>query len=313
MTETPSEEGVARRGWLRSPVTWIAVAVGAFGLLTGFRSGFGAMAAVYVAPTVEATALLLVTGAIGWYLARRLQPGTRPPRGRCLAVLLWGMTAADGCAILANRGLTAVLSRTLGPAFTERWGPPIVAPVNEELLKLAGLVLLVVASRRYVRRPVDGYVLGALVGLGFQVAENWHYALNAVEVWGGVDGGAAVGWSFQERVIPAAVGSHWALSAVVGTGFAVLLTRRGPFARVATGVGLILLGMAMHAAFDLPLSHGARVGVSLATLVIALAIYLALRLGARRAARVVLPDWTTPTRAEPGPVESGAPEVTGSA
>lgn len=276
----------SRYGWLRSPATWATVAIAAFGAVTGFRTGYGAMAAVFVAPTVLATVLLLVTGAIGWYLARRLQPLKRPPRGRCLAALLWGMTGAEGCAILANQGLTSILARTVGPAFANGWGALLVAPVNEELLKVSGLVLLALISGRYLRGPMDGYILGALAGLGFQIAENWHYALSAVELRGGVDGIAAVLWSFQQRVLPIGVGSHWAMSAVAGTGLAVLLTRRASLARVAAGVGLVVVSMAMHAQLDAPLSGGTLQAASLANLVIALAVYLVLRIRSRRASRL---------------------------
>lgn len=125
-----------------------------------------------------------------------------------------------------------------------------------------------------------------VAGLGFQIAENWHYALSAVELWGGVDGVAAVWWSFQLRVVPIAVGSHWAMSAVVGTGLAVLLTRRASLARVAAGVGLLVLGMAMHAQFDARLSHGTHQALALVNLAIALAVYLILRIQLRHAGRL---------------------------
>ncbi|SCE07079.1 Protease prsW family protein [Streptomyces sp. SolWspMP-sol7th] len=109
-------------------------------------------------------------------------------------------------------------SRTAGVDFASSWGAALTAPLNEEGIKTAGIVLLGVAFPARMRGPLDGWVLGALVGLGFQMAENWTYALNGIVGTGGTTPGDAALQSVVGRVLYTGLGSHWTMSAVAGTG-----------------------------------------------------------------------------------------------
>ena len=51
---------------------------------------------------------------------------------------------------------------------------------------MLGVVVLVLIARDQFDTPLDGMVYGALVGLGFQVVENFIYCMNAIELAGGV-------------------------------------------------------------------------------------------------------------------------------
>lgn len=55
--------------------------------------------------------------------------------------------------------------------YTASW----IAPISEEAVKGAGIILIYVAFRHYFNGPVDGIVYGALIGAGFSFTENILY------------------------------------------------------------------------------------------------------------------------------------------
>ncbi|MGC0416654.1 PrsW family intramembrane metalloprotease [Embleya sp. AB8] len=239
--------------------------------------------AVRVFPAAAALAgfLLLLTLGVGYLLPRRIRPVVAPPHGASIACVGWGMTAATGCAILANSGLGGIWAKTRGVDFADAWGAASTAPVNEETLKLCGVLLLVLIAAGVIRAPIDGWVFGALVGLGFQVMENLLYALNTILLDGATDPGASVDASFVARVGITGWGSHWAMSAVAGTGIGYLVARDGRSLgrRVPTALGCWLLAMAMHWFFNAPVPSGWRGTLAkvAANLVIALLVYRSAR------------------------------------
>ncbi|GAB3107843.1 hypothetical protein GCM10027160_05030 [Streptomyces calidiresistens] len=201
-----------------------------------------------------ATVLLVPALFLGFALLRRITPVVAPALTPCLAATAWGATAATGCAILANTGLIGVWTRAIGPTDTDRWGAALTAPLNEELLKVAGVALVALAAPRHVRGPIDGFVMGGLVGLGFQMTENWIYAVNSVIVAGGTAQAVPVAETVAVRVGVTGFGSHWAMTAVAGTGVGLLAARTGTsLLRRLPGAALCLLAaMALHAFFDAP-------------------------------------------------------------
>jgi RsiW-degrading membrane proteinase PrsW (M82 family) len=246
--------------------------------------GLGVLAYAYhdlvrVFPAAAALAgfLLLLTLGVGYLLPRRFRPVVAPAHVTSLMCVGWGMTAAAGCAIPANTGLGGIWAKTLGVDFADTWGAASTAPFNEETLKLCGVLILALIASRAIHAPIDGWVYGALVGLGFQVMENLLYALNTILLDGATDPGASVDASFVARVAITGWGSHWAMSAVAGTGIGYLVARDGrPLGRrVAVAVGCWMTAMGMHWFFDAPLLPGWRgtvlkVAVNLA---IALLVY----------------------------------------
>lgn len=269
----------------RSPVSLIAAAVAVFGWVMLARD-FSPAVRVFAGPALLATVLGILAGLVGWWILRRMAPLVRADVGVALRCLVWGATAAIGCALLANQGLKNIWSRTTSLDFAAAWGDALTAPINEELLKLAGLVLLALMLTSFPRGPMDGFVYGAFVGLGFEVVENWTYALNSVLAAGGTSAGIDVIQSFVGRVVFTSLGSHWAMSAVAGAGLGYLVTRRGSARRTTMGLGLIVLAMLMHFLFDSPLL-GFPAGVIIKTVVnfaIAMTVYLLLRHHVRTAA-----------------------------
>ncbi len=130
-------------------------------------------------PAVWAGAFLLgaLTLVFGYWLLRRIRPVRAPGTAVSLAAVAWGLFAVTALALAANESLDAVLAKTMGPQAADTWGAAVSGPIDEELLKLAGVVLIAVAFPHAVRGPVDGFVIGALTGLGFQVTENFFMAV----------------------------------------------------------------------------------------------------------------------------------------
>ena len=50
--------------------------------------------------------------------------------------------------------------QAFGASFAFDWGAALTAPINEELAKGAGVLLLLVLAPRLVRSPFDGLILG---------------------------------------------------------------------------------------------------------------------------------------------------------
>ncbi|MFY7069224.1 PrsW family intramembrane metalloprotease [Nocardiopsis changdeensis] len=252
----------------------------------------GGTVRVFFAEAALGLVFAAATLLFGFWLFRRIRPVRAPDPAASLVAVAWGLTAATGGALLANSALTGVWSKTLGLEFSAVWGAAMTAPFNEELFKLAGIVLVAVAFPRAVRGPVDGFVIGALVGLGFEVTENLIYGLNTVVQAGGVNGGLAVAQTAVLRVLLTGLGSHWAMSAVAGAGVGLLAAAGWlPGGRRVLGASvLVLTAMAMHWLFDSPLLDGFA-GIVFKVLLnfgIAMAVYFAARHAHRRRVRRAL-------------------------
>jgi protease PrsW len=206
---------------------------------------------VFPAASVLAAVLEIPLLVVGFLVLRLLRPVRDPPLLWSAAATIWGASAAIGCALLANRGLTALWAKAEGLRFAASWSDSLSAPLNEEVLKLCGVIMIVLAAPRVIKGPLDGMVFGALTGLGFQVAENVTYALNNIVVSGATAPVKAVMNSELLR-LATAPGSHWTMTAVggAGIGYLVLLgpTRRG----FELAAACLAAAMAMHLLFDAP-------------------------------------------------------------
>ena len=242
---------------------------------------------VFPAATVLAVVLEVPLLLCGWWLARLSRPLRAPARTWSAAAVIWGATAATGCALQANEGLTGLWAKAAGVAFASNWSAALTAPLNEELAKVAGVALLALAAPRVIRGPLDGMVYGALVGLGFQVMENVTYSLNFIPLTGATNPGAAVALSAVLRVGLTALGSHWAMTAVAGAGVGYLAARglrRGALPAAACLAG----AMVMHLQFDAPAPALVILPKVLVNFVVVMVLYLILRRRYRTRARAAL-------------------------
>jgi len=189
----------------------------------------------------------LVALAYLWFIRYEDRYSTVPP-ALAATGFVWGFAAATGAfALLGNDAVMRLYAKAFGASFAFDWGAALAAPVDEELAKGAGVLLLLVLAPKLVRSPFDGLILGAFVGLGFQISEDISYAwIGAANAFGDV--GAT--WSTIAVRTLASIPSHWMFTAIFGAGLVWFAGRPDVPARKGLGAGLMLTAMLMHGLWD---------------------------------------------------------------
>src|ERR687895_1065597 len=111
----------------------------------------------------------------------------REPIGIMVAAFLWGAVVSIGLAAPTNTAWFQILFKLFGSSFTLEWGPAIIGPTIEETIKYVGLIVIYLIARSEIDDLFDGFIYGAMVGLGFAVVENVQYFVGPVAQSGGVD------------------------------------------------------------------------------------------------------------------------------
>lgn len=198
----------------------------------------------------------------------------REPVSLMLAALVWGAVAATTLAAIGNAGWGLVIARVTGPEFAARWTAALTAPFVEETLKGVGVVLIYLIARSEVDDAMDGFVYGAVCGLGFAVVEDVFYFMS---VFGGHPADVLRG--FFVRVVASGLYSHVLYTGLVGMGIGYVVSRRSPAPlrrRLLVCAGLCAIAVLGHLLWDSPLldlfprepwSGAAWFGVVLATAV----------------------------------------------
>ena len=191
-----------------------------------------------------------------WFIRNEDRYTTVPPK-LAAAGFVWGFVAATGAfALIANGAVTDLYAKTFGASFAFDWGAALAAPIDEELAKGAGILLLLTLAPQLVRSPFDGLILGAFVGLGFQISEDISYAwIGAANAFGDVD----AAWSTIVVRTIASIPSHWIYTAIFGAGLIWFLGRPEVPARRGLGAGLMLTSILMHGLWN---ATGALAGSS---------------------------------------------------
>ncbi|MEU4327493.1 PrsW family intramembrane metalloprotease [Nonomuraea dietziae] len=192
-------------------------------LVSSDPKGFGLSAVMAVAPLPVLLAAVLALD--------RLEP---EPRLHLSFAFVWGAGVAVVVAIaLSLAGEALVLSAGYGKTVADDFGTVILAPVIEEGLKGAALLLLL-RRRREIDGLTDGIIYAAMAGLGFAAVENVGYYLSAYTE-NGTDG--AVGL-FVFRGLIAPLG-HPVYTSMIGIGVAYAATRRTPVRFLAIPLGYL--------------------------------------------------------------------------
>jgi RsiW-degrading membrane proteinase PrsW (M82 family) len=172
-----------------------------------------------------------------------------------VGAVAWGGLVATSAAIAGSAALQNVLAKLGSPQLAAAWGPAVAGATVEEILKVAGVVLLAMVARAQINSVVDGFVYGALVGLGFQVVENIAFAVNAVALESGQDRVSPVLATFLLRGFLGGLWSHTLFTALAGAGFAYALVRNDRPLWVRWGVAIVLFETAwgFHFLWNSPL------------------------------------------------------------
>ena len=166
---------------------------------------------------------------------------------------VWGGLVATGLALTANEAVQSLLTTTEGSYVAARWGAAIAGPTNEEILKSLGVVVAALLAGRRMRSPVDGFILGAVVGLGFQVVEDVVYTANVIAV--GEDPASAISQMFILRGLMGGLWSHAVYSGLFGLGLGYAMTRPAwsPLRRALAVVAGFAAAWSLHFLWNSPL------------------------------------------------------------
>jgi protease PrsW len=254
MPTVPLPAGMApARGPAARPSTYVLAAAYAVGL---WRIGWVLAQGFADFPMATiAAAVLFVAFAVPFVLlVRMIDYLEREPLGLQVMAILWGGVVATSAALNGGTALQNVLAKLISPAAAARWGPAVTGAAVEELVKVAGVVAIASAAPRQINSVVDGFVYGALVGLGFQLVEHMVFALGAVALDEGVDAVGPVIGTFLVRGLLGGLWSHTLFTALAGAGVAYAITRRDHPAWQRTAVASLLFcaGAGLHFLWNSP-------------------------------------------------------------
>jgi protease PrsW len=174
----------------------------------------------------------------------------REPVPLLAAAFVWGAIAATTLSAIGNAGWGLAVARIGDPEFAARWTAALTAPFVEEILKGCGIVLIYLIARDEFDDVMDGFVYGAICGLGFAIVEDVFYFMS---VFGGEPAGVLQG--FWLRVVASGLYGHVLYTGLVGMAVGVVVSRRAaePLGRrLAVAAGFCLLAVAAHFLWNSP-------------------------------------------------------------
>ena len=200
-------------------------------------------AGVFLEGLVFAAVLSTVPVIILRYLDRRERES---PWVFAIAIL-WGALIATGMALPLNTGIIMAVGRWLeqypeigeylGPHGAMLLGAPLAAPVVEEATKALGVVLLFAFLRAEFDNMRDGFVYGALVGVGFNLLEAPLYVAQGYAEYGV----APWGLQFGARFALFGLSGHAMFTGIFGALLGVARQTRRLWIRIAAPlIGLVL-------------------------------------------------------------------------
>jgi RsiW-degrading membrane proteinase PrsW (M82 family) len=133
----------------------------------------------------------------------------REPLSLMIGAFLWGAVAVLPLALATNDALVELWVKLFGASVGIGWIVAIIPPPVEETLKFLGIMTIFLIASSEFDDVLDGFVYGALVGLGFQVAEDMFYFFT--HFVGPAQGGNEIGALIQGywiRVISSGLYSH---------------------------------------------------------------------------------------------------------
>jgi protease PrsW len=192
--------------------------------------------------------LAVVPIAVLWFLDRREREGA----WLFAAAFLWGGCIATALALPFNNAFFQLIDAWVArhPAVTAVLGPdaatllaaPISAPIVEEIAKALGVVAIFWLLRAEFDNMRDGFVYGAMVGVGF----NWAEAALYVAEGYAQSGVAQYGQELGSRYALLGLGGHALFTGLFGACLGLALQTTRKWLRILAPIVGIVLAIAAH-------------------------------------------------------------------
>jgi len=180
----------------------------------------------------------------------------REPVSILIAAVAWGGIAATTLSMYTNTPLAELIYKFSGNAdFTQTWSAALTAPFVEEGFKALGVILLVSLARSEMDDMLDGFIWGAMVGIGFLLVEDVFYFVRSFGESGSY---GSLFQMFLIRILGAGPYSHFLYTGLSGMGIAYYTTRTDQpwMRRLLVGIGLAAAGVAAHFLWNSPILSG---------------------------------------------------------
>jgi protease PrsW len=229
----------------------LLLAIGAAMMLVAVGGLGGEAIRIFLIGLGLAALASLVPIAILWFLDRR----ERESPWLFVAAIVWGAIIATGLALPLNQSILGGVARWLAdnPAIKDFLGPraalligaPIAGPLVEEVTKGLGVLLLFWLLRAEFDNMRDGFIYGALVGVGFNLAEAPLYVAQGYSEYGV----APWGLQFGARFALFGLGGHAMFTGIFGACLGLARQTGRRWVRVVVpivGLVLAILGHALN-------------------------------------------------------------------
>ena len=152
-------------------------------------------------------------------------------------------------ALPGNAAMMGLYAKLFGQPFATDWKAGLTAPFVEETAKGAIFLLCLGLAPIVIRTVYDGLLVGAYVGLGFQVLEDMLYGQNAAARAFGAGQVENVLDTFVLRAVTG-VASHALYTALFAAGLIYLIGTVAQPRRVGRGLALMVSAMLIHGLWD---------------------------------------------------------------
>lgn len=199
-------------------------------------------------PNVVAAITIPVVPAIGIImLVNIIDRFEREPWLLRLGAFLWGALIAIPPALLIERAIVDSIAN-IHFGWLSRTGAEVMksfllganAGITEEVVKGAGLIILLIALRDEFDNVTDGIIYGALIGAGFAMVENFvYFAQDSNQLLFLIIGRIVLGWL-----------GHSTFTACLGAGLGYARQTRIPWQKWAMPLLGFGVGVLLHTLFD---------------------------------------------------------------
>jgi RsiW-degrading membrane proteinase PrsW (M82 family) len=165
------------------------------------------------------------------------------------AFLGGGFIATWVVALPGNGALMDLYTKAFGQVWATDWKAGLTAPFVEETAKGAVFLLLMGLAPKVIRTAYDGLIVGAYVGLGFQVLEDVLYGQNSAYSHFGDNQIGAVLHTFVMRAATG-IASHALYTALFAAGLVYLIGTLAQPRRVGRGLVLMASAIVVHGLWD---------------------------------------------------------------